>query len=292
MNKKPNTDISKTRTFSRHEKEMGLHLLTLPKASVNVISQMVPYESSHLYPKLAGANWTCYITNDIVRLGRVPTENKPANNKRLIDVDFGANKQISRRHADIKYNSRKNYWELRVYGKIGVKVNHRLVTKKDRPVPLTTMAYLDIGGNEFIFILPEVTDIKPNKSRVTTVPEPNDDNKNDTNNTNNNNNDNMEASLDNEQDHQLLAFIVEVFESSNNKDLSTEQIFKKVLDQCRKQSIDTDQYTMVIIFMQYPHTYIYIHTYLYICIYFKSRSNSKKKIRVSLLGYDFKDSGY
>lgn len=117
---------------------MGLHLLS-PKATVNVLSPSVRPDQSHLYPTLAGSNWTCYITGDTVRLGRAPEYESQNATKETLDVDFCGSRHISRRHADIKFNAKKNHWELRVYGRSGVKVNHTLITKKRRSVPLTSM---------------------------------------------------------------------------------------------------------------------------------------------------------
>ncbi|KAI8096190.1 uncharacterized protein BX664DRAFT_382676 [Halteromyces radiatus] len=245
MSKQMKSGLSESKSFSRHEKEMGLHLLYLPKTTVNVLSPSVPHETSHLYPKLAGANWTCYITGDTIRLGRAP-ENKASlprnnNNKPVVDVDFRGSKQISRRHADIKFNVKKNCWELRVYGRIGVKVNHDLVTKKQRPVPLPRMAHLDIGGNSFVFVLPDNPDIKPGRNKSTLEPTIVPSTKTQSNSL-------QQDLLESEQDDQLASIITDIFESHDKTfEPTTQQIYREVVQQCRAKSMDYEKYTMDII---------------------------------------------
>ncbi|KAI9484474.1 hypothetical protein BDB00DRAFT_792850 [Zychaea mexicana] len=128
---------------------------------VKVHTPDVPPESTRLYPKLVGSHWECYITTDCLVLGRSPGPGAPPpRNARQhrVDVDFGSHKRdVSRRHADIRFHAHKKRWELRVYGKNGVKVNH--VWKRPRSggsVVLTTGSLLEIGdNNRFVFILPD-----------------------------------------------------------------------------------------------------------------------------------------
>ncbi|ORZ25461.1 hypothetical protein BCR42DRAFT_400220 [Absidia repens] len=245
MNKKSNNGSSGSKMFSQQDKEMGFQLLLSPKASVNVLSPLVAHESTHLYPKLAGSNWTCYITGDVIRLGRTPEHTPSSNSSKIaVDVDFCGNKQVSRRHADIKFNTKKNYWELRVYGRIGVKVNHNLITKKQHPVPLTAMAYLDIGGNGFVFVLPDHTDGLPGKGdteQTTTAPASTSEKAPPPPTTTR-----PDATLENEKNDQLITVIVDVLKSLDAKtlDLTTQQIFKGVIQLCRKKSLDSNEYTM------------------------------------------------
>ncbi|KAI8332112.1 hypothetical protein BC941DRAFT_437556 [Chlamydoabsidia padenii] len=235
---------------------MGLHLLLSPKATVNVLSPRIRLESSHLYPKLAGSNWDCYITRDVVRLGRAPEHQSQDFDKLALDVDFCGNKQISRRHADIRFNPKSNHWELRVYGRIGVKVNHTLITKKRRPVPLTNMAYLDIGGNGFVFMLPDNTDGKPGgKSDPQTTPTlpataattaTTSTTETPTTATSTSIALTDTNSLENEKDDALITLITTIFEKADEKDYqpTTQQILKSVIQHSRKESLDQDQYTM------------------------------------------------
>ncbi|SAM07398.1 hypothetical protein [Absidia glauca] len=240
-NKRANTQSSKSKEINLQDKEMGLHLLLSPKATVNVLSPSVHPDQTHLYPILAGSNWTCYITGDTVRLGRAPEHKTQNVTKEALDVDFCGNKQISRRHAEIKFNAKKNHWELRVYGRIGVKVNHTLITKKRRSVPLTSMAYLDIGGNGFVFVLPDNADgklgerIDPQGESSTTAAA-----------ATSSSLDTTDQSLEKEHDDPLANIIADIFETKDDKDYqpTTQQLLKSVIQHCRKESLDQDHYTM------------------------------------------------
>ncbi|CAO3577451.1 unnamed protein product [Absidia cylindrospora] len=264
MNKKFNNGSSGSKMLSQQDKEMGFQLLLSPKAAVNVLSPSVAHESTHLYPKLAGSNWTCYITGDVIRLGRTPehTPSRTTTATRIaVDVDFCGNKQVSRRHADIKFNTKKNYWELRVYGRIGVKVNHNLVTKRQHPVPLTAMAYLDIGGNGFVFVLPDHTDGVPGKgdTQQTAIASASTSDKEPSpapapapapppppTTTTTTTTSQPDTALENEKNDHLVSIIVDVWRSLDKKilELTTQQIFKNVIQLCRKKSLDSNEYTM------------------------------------------------
>ncbi|KAI9251769.1 hypothetical protein BDA99DRAFT_182145 [Phascolomyces articulosus] len=126
---------------------------------VKVNTPDVPPESTRLYPKLVGFHWECYITSDYLILGRSPGPDAPpprSGRQHRVDVDFGSQKRdVSRRHADIRFHNHKKRWELRIYGRNGVKVNNVLKRPKSGSIVLTTGSLLEIGDNRFVFILPD-----------------------------------------------------------------------------------------------------------------------------------------
>ncbi|ORY97187.1 hypothetical protein BCR43DRAFT_513617 [Syncephalastrum racemosum] len=134
-----------------------LHLLTQSKDTTEVTCHTPRPDASttHLYPKLVGHNWDCYITTESIVLGRSSPQSNNGKGQHRVDVDFGTTKRdISRRHAEIRYNARHRRWELRVYGRNGVRVNHALKKPKSGPVTLSTGSVIELVGNRFVFILP------------------------------------------------------------------------------------------------------------------------------------------
>ncbi|KAF7729032.1 transcription factor [Apophysomyces ossiformis] len=166
-------------SFSVSELHKGLHLLTesrVPeqKVEIKVHAPPVPPEDSHRYPRLAGSNWTCYITKDSVILGRSPTgQIRPHDSHREADVDFGPSKWISRRHAEIKYHPRRKRWEIRVNSNNGVKVNQKMIRKGNAPVGLSTGTLLELAGVRFLFILPD-THVQPPQKQSQSADTPSD----------------------------------------------------------------------------------------------------------------------
>ncbi|KAG2218294.1 hypothetical protein INT45_000976, partial [Circinella minor] len=143
-------------SFSQSE----LLLLTGSKdQDVQVHTPDVPPESTRLYPKLVGSHWECYITSDYLILGRSPGPDAPpprSGRQHRVDVDFGSHRRdVSRRHADIRFHNSKQRWELRIYGRNGVKVNNVLKRPKTGSIVLNTGSLLEIGDNRCVFILPD-----------------------------------------------------------------------------------------------------------------------------------------
>ncbi|ORX62734.1 hypothetical protein DM01DRAFT_1004366 [Hesseltinella vesiculosa] len=214
-------------TFTRHEKQMGLHLLTMPESPVHVRSTPVPEEKCHLYPKLVASNWSCYITGDTIVLGRASVDGPSPK----VDVDFHTDMRISRKHAVIKYNKKKSAWELHVFGRNGVKVNHTQFNRSSR-VPLTTMTYLNVGDNEFIFVLPEST-AKPEQIPSRNV------------NTTATASTNVIARPKEQQptEQKLLDLILQVYQTNRKPSLTTQTILNAVMALCKHQGLP-NEYTL------------------------------------------------
>ncbi|KAI8884071.1 hypothetical protein K501DRAFT_332961 [Backusella circina FSU 941] len=138
--------LKRNQSFNNAELTKGFHLLTESSHSVKV-KNTIPESSAHLYPRLAGSNWTCIISRNKIILGR-------STEKTQVDVDFGSSKAISRKHCEIRFSASRARWELVVYGGMGVKVNHVLKKKADKPTVLTTGSLIDINNTSFVFINP------------------------------------------------------------------------------------------------------------------------------------------
>ncbi|KAI5816820.1 fork head domain-containing protein [Pyronema omphalodes] len=114
------------------------------------------------YAKLAGKDWTYYIKDLTVKIGRppdhaatAPTDGSPTPPRsEEVHVDLGPSKLVSRQHAVISYDTTGSHnWQLHVLGRNGVKiddVNHR----KDSSVILRSGSVIEIGGCQMMFVLP------------------------------------------------------------------------------------------------------------------------------------------
>lgn len=70
-------------------------------------------------------------------------------------VDFVDSNTVSRRHCEIRFSARRERWELYVYGRNGVKINHVEKKPRDKPTVLKTSSLIEINNTTFVFILPE-----------------------------------------------------------------------------------------------------------------------------------------
>lgn len=70
-------------------------------------------------------------------------------------VDFEGSNLVSRRHCEIRFSARRERWELYVYGRNGVKINHIEKKPRDKPTVLKTSSLIEINDTIFVFILPD-----------------------------------------------------------------------------------------------------------------------------------------
>jgi len=119
-------------------------------------------EGVQAYAKIAGQDWTFYVTKTIINIGRTseprpqyPDGYDPDEDDEFVHVDLGPSKMISRQHAQISFNpnSKDGSWFLRVLGRNGVKVNG-VPWKQHQVKPLESGEVIEIGGVEMIFVLP------------------------------------------------------------------------------------------------------------------------------------------
>lgn len=103
------------------------------------------------YAKLAGQNWTFYVKELDVKIGR-----QLEDSDELIDLDLGPAKVISRVHAQIQYDLTDRYWKCVVIGRNGIKLDEKLY-KEGKTVRLSSGQILEIGGVQMMFVLPDAT---------------------------------------------------------------------------------------------------------------------------------------
>ncbi|KAG5457407.1 MAG: fork head domain-containing protein, partial [Olpidium bornovanus] len=70
-----------------------------------------------------------------------------------VDVDLGPAKIVSRRHASVEFNFTSRRWNLHAIGRNGLKVNDVVFKPGCDPIELDML--IEVGGVQFVFILPE-----------------------------------------------------------------------------------------------------------------------------------------
>ncbi|GAA5807509.1 hypothetical protein MFLAVUS_000872 [Mucor flavus] len=153
-----NNSQSNSQSFNDSELSNGFHLLTDSSDTIIVNTPSVPENTAHLYPRLAGSNWTSYLSQSKIIIGRsgttprVTRQNQPIPQ---VDIDFGSSKAISRKHCEVRYSVRRDRWELHVYGRNGIKLNQVPKKPRDKPSVLKTGALIEICDTRCVFILPD-----------------------------------------------------------------------------------------------------------------------------------------
>lgn len=112
------------------------------------------------YAKLAALDWTFYITETSVNIGRAPETSHPSSHARagsndendsdFIHIDLGPSKMVSREHAAIRFEEK---WFLQVRGRNGAKVDGKHL-KPGSSHPLMSGEVIEIGNVEMMFVLP------------------------------------------------------------------------------------------------------------------------------------------
>jgi forkhead protein FKH len=122
------------------------------------------------YAKIAGRDWTYFVREQSVNIGRPPDGGKEMNGlppgasspiadmKEILPVhiDLGPSKIVSRHHASIFYDSEfpeGGGWHIRVNGRNGVKVNNMLVKRGGRQ-QIKSGVILEIAGTQMMFVTP------------------------------------------------------------------------------------------------------------------------------------------
>ncbi|PVH86806.1 hypothetical protein DL98DRAFT_480654 [Cadophora sp. DSE1049] len=125
-----------------------------------------PNQSVTAYAKLAGKDWSFYVTVVKVTIGR-PPEGDPAApsgegagqsatappKENTIHIDLGPNKVVSRSHSEIYYDSETESWVLLVQGRNGVKIDNANLRRGDRHI-LVNGEVIEIGGVEMMWVMP------------------------------------------------------------------------------------------------------------------------------------------
>lgn len=118
------------------------------------------------YAKVAGATWTYYVKELVIRIGRPPDVRAagagaagsptppPQAKPDEIHIDLGPSKLVSRNHATISYDQNGYSWRLQVIGRNGLKVDDECY-KKDSTIALRSGNIIEIGGVQMMFVLPD-----------------------------------------------------------------------------------------------------------------------------------------
>lgn len=125
------------------------------------------------YAKLAGRDWTFYVKNLSNIIGRPPEGANPHASHRGspdaeesgalpgesperdgVHVDLGPSKMVSRRHAEIYFDSDLEEWKIQVQGRNGIRINFVPYRKGDHQI-LINGHIIEIGGVEMMFVLPQ-----------------------------------------------------------------------------------------------------------------------------------------
>ncbi|KAL2426082.1 Fork-head transcriptional regulator 2 [Exophiala dermatitidis] len=119
------------------------------------------------YAKIAGRDWTYFVKEQSVNIGRPPDDRQNVNGASSpvadlkdvlpVHIDLGPSKIVSRHHASIYYDADfpvdEGGWHLRVNGRNGVRVNNVLV-KKGLRRQLRSGDILEIAGTQMMFVTP------------------------------------------------------------------------------------------------------------------------------------------
>lgn len=104
------------------------------------------------FAKIAAPDWTFYITNVEVNIGRA---SDPPSDDDSFHIDLGPSKTISRLHAVITF---KEQWTLHVKGRNGAKVDTQPM-KAGLSHTLKSGEVIEVAGVEMMFVLP--TEVSP-----------------------------------------------------------------------------------------------------------------------------------
>lgn len=120
------------------------------------------------YAKIAGREWTYFVREQSVNLGRPPDDRQSLNGIGTsspiadlkeafpVHIDLGPSKIVSRHHASIFYDG--DYpdgggWHVRVNGRNGVRVDNILLKRGSRQ-QITSGTILEIAGTQMMFVTP------------------------------------------------------------------------------------------------------------------------------------------
>jgi hypothetical protein len=133
-------------------------------------------KSVQAYAKIAGRDWTYYVTSLRIILGR-PKGSKPGQagdgpgsgpaslasprsplSDMTIDIDLGPDQQISRLHSEIYFDSDTQQWLVIVNGRNGLHLDNLRLERGQKAV-LHSGSIINILGTQMIFLLPVGTPI-------------------------------------------------------------------------------------------------------------------------------------
>ncbi|KAK0736890.1 hypothetical protein B0T21DRAFT_437655 [Apiosordaria backusii] len=121
-------------------------------------------EGVQAYAKLAALDWTYFIRQLKVNIGRCPDPpvapaesqgkpDQPVADDNAVHVDLGPSKMISRLHAVIYFDGDEEAWRLTVKGRNALKVDG-VPWRNGQSGALKSGEVIEIGGIEMMFVLP------------------------------------------------------------------------------------------------------------------------------------------
>ena len=113
------------------------------------------------YGKIAGRDWAFIIRKVEVNIGRPEAQERLAaeesghqatpSSKTVVDIDLGPDRQVSRSHAIIKYDSENMQWFIIVNGRNGLRVDNNLL-KRGAKSYLRNGSVIEIANTQMAFI--------------------------------------------------------------------------------------------------------------------------------------------
>lgn len=112
------------------------------------------------YGKIAGRDWAFIIRKVEVNIGRPeahekwPADGEPVasqSTKAAVDIDLGPDRQVSRCHALISYDSEHAKWLIAVNGRNGLRVDNNLL-KRGSKCYMRNGSVIEIAGTQMAFI--------------------------------------------------------------------------------------------------------------------------------------------
>lgn len=139
------------------------------------------------YAKVCGRDWTYYVKDIHVYIGRPPDAASVQNSDVSegsgpphlpTHIDLGPSKLISRMHAELYFDEEASKWIVIVYGRNGVKVND-IQLRRGQRIPIRSGDVLEIVGTQMMFVAvdgqPEIhpTFLQKLRDQIPPNPEPN-----------------------------------------------------------------------------------------------------------------------
>ena len=101
------------------------------------------------YAKICGREWTYYVRKTMITLGRESDEpqSEPSES---VEIDLGPSKHVSRKHAQIYFDTDEDAWRVAVFGRNGVRLNDDVVKKNDSR-SIHSGDVLGMNGTQMLF---------------------------------------------------------------------------------------------------------------------------------------------
>ena len=145
----------------------------------NTASHENEYENVQAFAKVAGKDWTYYVREPSIYIGRSPDGgSKPnlehgslsspalqAEDITVAQIDLGPSKLVSRIHARCYFENRDDKWYIDVNGRNGVRVNDILL-RRGQKTPLSSGDVIEVAGTEMVFVSASVTAVVHEKYRA------------------------------------------------------------------------------------------------------------------------------